>query len=786
MILNKGSLSVEQVKLLCEIYLDSIGLVKERERLARRKAILPEIPEGSNKTEVEIYISNFLKEFNLVSRSSDFYGFMYEHLSRMNLSGIISLYANTKAMEMEIAKKLRKIFGREPDGTALANIHKKFVELTETTYGPSFVVENNPLGYLCHSYDRFFQNTYSKFISRQMNSRGTTFIGEDGSIEDSADFDERGDLNDIKATFDIPNFKQIAHTIYEGTKALKFDKNDDGSFLYDIFSYKKAIIVNERFDKIKANLTKRSSTLKQVFEFEDLNKDLRSDAARKRWNHRKNILDSMCERNVTLNLEEPFEDIYSLYGKGKQTNTGFVFLKEDTDPVTEKINKLNAAQTFLKIKQGINACDELIRLLGQNNIDPLSVPSDIFRDEKWLAKVSSFKAYMLMYDNIKELDSKEKLVGNIYSNDELFRNIQLNELRGIANRNMGAIGNIVGGDMSACSYPSLNVFIKANKSRIAELIQKVQVVGSTFSKVDKACKALLKDCETVFKEDYVRDVRRGKIVDWKYPPPEFMTNVRRLYNSISNLPDEKKTVSHKAFINNYKIVENFSSVRLKLGMDKPTLFNDLLTSTNIVLKIGLGLLKCLNILNEDYLSDIRIIDMVDANKNLIKMDRNFDASRDLVNIRELQGAVVMIPKKSPTKVSYSLVNRNVLVSLSAYKDTFAFLQEVLAKVSEHGRRGYHSTPFILGTYETKLIEYGNTINFLPKKATSSKFILVTKGKPVYHGYILHNVGKPIVEIFEGRKYYLHQSGYWITGELDFYDDNVKRLFNDNDNILKMS
>ena len=38
-----------------------------------------------------------------------------------------------------------------------------------------------------------------------------------------------------------------------------------------------------------------------------------------------------------------------------------------------------------------------------------------------------------MYDNIKELDSKEKLVGNIYSNDELFRNIQLNELRGIAN-----------------------------------------------------------------------------------------------------------------------------------------------------------------------------------------------------------------------------------------------------------------------------------------------------------------------------------------------------------------
>ena len=39
----------------------------------------------------------------------------------------------------------------------------------------------------------------------------------------------------------------------------------------------------------------------------------------------------MWERNVTLNLEEPFEDIYSLYGKGKQTNTGFVFLKEDAD-----------------------------------------------------------------------------------------------------------------------------------------------------------------------------------------------------------------------------------------------------------------------------------------------------------------------------------------------------------------------------------------------------------------------------------------------------------------------
>ena len=57
-----------------------------------------------------------------------------------------------------------------------------------------------------------------------MNSRGTTFISEDGSIEDSADFDERGDLNDVKSTFDIPNFKQIAHTIYEGTKALKFDK----------------------------------------------------------------------------------------------------------------------------------------------------------------------------------------------------------------------------------------------------------------------------------------------------------------------------------------------------------------------------------------------------------------------------------------------------------------------------------------------------------------------------------------------------------------------------------
>ncbi len=50
MILNKGSLSVEQVKLLCEIYLDSIGLVKERERLARRKAILPEIPHFARNT----------------------------------------------------------------------------------------------------------------------------------------------------------------------------------------------------------------------------------------------------------------------------------------------------------------------------------------------------------------------------------------------------------------------------------------------------------------------------------------------------------------------------------------------------------------------------------------------------------------------------------------------------------------------------------------------------------------------------------------------------------------
>lgn len=784
MILNKGNLSIEQVKLLCEIYLDSIGLVKERERLARRQVKEPEVPEGSDKTEVEIYISNFLKEFNLVSRSSDFYGFMYEHLSRMNLSGIISLYANTKAMEVEIAKKLRKIFGREPDGTALVNIHKKFVELTETTYGPSFVVEDNPLGYLCHSYDRFFQNTYSKFISGQMNARGTSFVGADGSIEDAADFDERGDLNDIKATFDIPNFKQIAHTIFEGTKALKYDADKvTGVYHYDIFSYKKALIVNERFDKIKDNLTKRSSTLKQVFELEDINKVLTSDAARKRWNFRKNILDSMSERSVTLNLEEPFEEIYLMYGKEKQTNTGFVFLREDADPVTEKINKLNAAQTFLKIKQGLNACDELIRLLRANNIDPLAVPSDIFRDETWLAKVSSFKAYMLMYDNIKELDSKEKLGGNIYSNDELFRNIQLNELRGIANRNMGAIGNIVSGDMRACSYPSLNAFVGSNKDEIANLITRVRTIGSTFMKVDQACKSLLDACEMIFKDDYVRDKRRGKIIDWKYPPSDFIVNVKRVYESMLKLPEEKLTPSHKMFIQNYKIVETFSRERLKLDMDRATIFNDLLTCTNIVVKLGKGLLSCLTVLNEDYLSDIRIIDMIDSNKNLIKIDKTFDASRDLGNIRELQGSTVMIPKKSPTKVSYALVNRNVAVSLAVYRDAFKFLQEVLDKVSEHGRRGYHSTPFILGTYETQLVEYGNTINFLPKNVSSSKFILVTKGKPNYKGYILHSVGKPIIDIFEGRKYYLHQSGYWITGELDFYDPSVKRLFSEKDTIL---
>lgn len=779
MLLNQDDLSLDQVKLMCELFLDSIGQGAARNRLADSEAIIDEVPEG--KTPAQAYIAKFLVDYKLTSMSDRFHQYVYQLLSRSSINGVIVIYANTNACRDMIRGKLREFFRVTPDETAVENIAKYFIEQVELRYKRGFVNSQNALGYLTNAYKDYFQKDKKDFIRKQMNQRGTKIRNAEGELEDVEDIFDDSDVSDLKVTYNIPDFQKLCYTIYEGSKALGYDRRDDGTLKYDIFSHMKFNILQKRFEQLKGIRTDTIMSTSGLLTLEDINaKELNNQ---KRASLRRHIVDHMISQGNGLTLEEQFNETFRKYHKPRNSNTGLVFQSlNENDPEDFKAKHIKgAAQTFLKIKQGINACQELIRALKRNNIDPLAIPSDIFRNPNWLAKVSSFKAYVLMYDNMKALDKEEKLLGNVYTNNQLTKKLYGNELQHLKNRMLCDIGKIVSGNKDNCSYEFITDYLKDSNMPMQELYTDAYNKTKNYMGAFNATGVLIPMIASLLKEDHLRVINvskyngKRKVVDWRIPHEGFGVEVYRYYQQFAQQVQAGNTNQHVLnFAKNYHALGKWAT-SLNYDITADDFFNRAITIISTVQKIGEEITKLLAIVNRVGCHDLHIIDLVDANKNFIGMCKGFDSKTDGHKVPFLKNVTKAVPKQSKTNISHELVNEGVTLACKLFAPQFEFLNKVKDKVDEHGRRGYHKASYILGVDETKLKEYGNALRFMKPKITDDYFVSQLIRTKVYEGYILREDGKPITKKVTRDTYYLHEYGYWITADLPLSHENILRF-----------
>ncbi|GAA0101591.1 hypothetical protein UT300012_23060 [Paraclostridium bifermentans] len=781
MLLNQDDLTLDQVKLMCELFLDSLGTGQKeaRNKLSRSKAIVEEIPK--DKTEAQAYIAKFLVDYKLTSMSDRFHEYVYQLLSRSSINGVIVIYANTNACRDMIRGKLRDYFRVIPDETAVENIAKCFVEQVDLRYKHGFVNSESAMGYLTYSYENFFQKDKKDFIRKQMNQRGSTFRNAEGELEEVADIVDDSDISDLKVTYDIPDFQKLCYTIFEGSKALGYDRRDDGVLKYDIFSHMKYNMLQRRFEQIKGVKTGTVMSTSGLLSIEDINATELTNP--KRAALRRHIVDHMLSQGNGLSLEEQFNETFRKYHKPRNSNTGLVFQSlNDNDPEEVKAKHLKgASQTFLKIKQGINAAQELMRALKRNNIDPLAIPSDIFRDANWLAKVSSFKAYVLMYDNMKALDKEERLIGNIYTNNQLTKQFYGNELQHLKNRMLCDIGKIVSGNKDNCSYEFITDYLVDSNMPMMELYNDALNKTKQYATAFNAIGTVIPMIATILKEEHLRCFKESKytgkrkLVDWMIPHEGFGLEVYKEYKKYEEIVIKGTDNVHvNRFVKNYNALGKWGN-SLGYNILDDDFFNKATTIVSTVQKIGEELVKCLAVVNRVGCSDLQIIDMVDANKNFIAICKGFDSKTDAFKVPALKNITKAVPKQNKSNLSHELVNEGVTLACKLFKAQFDFLNKVKDKVDEHGRRGYHKASYILGTYETKLKEYGNALRFIKSKITDDYFVSQLIRTKVYEGFILREDGKPVTKKVTRDTYYLHEYGYWITTDLDFNHENILRF-----------
>lgn len=371
------------------------------------------------------------KQFNLSdSVMTDLRLKFINYISEHYQSELLREYINTK-MVLEMVKKqlgARQEFKdmREAIKLRAHLVVAKFGKVIASTPADANFSVNSPsvLAYLTEYYKNYFGKGYGDDIKIIMTEKDFKIanVGDNG---DSVDF-----LNympmERKEMPKLQNFRSLSYNVLAASRILF---NHKGEVFYDLWSDMKRKIVVKRFKLLIADMKKEFKGVKIGYSIKmaDVNYKEHDNYKYRRgiYNERQTLLSLFCpdfDNGLQISkYEDAFNRLLEKDSEFQEHNARQLFSHKSK---MAKGKLYTNPDIFLLILLGYSSVKAIVNYCYQAGIDPLSVPSDIFRDASVYAKTSSFDDYLAVNtisNKLKLEAEKEECIPNLLTNEEVLK-----------------------------------------------------------------------------------------------------------------------------------------------------------------------------------------------------------------------------------------------------------------------------------------------------------------------------------------------------------------------------
>lgn len=288
------------------------------------------------------------------------------------------------------------------------------------------------IGFLINATNSFYMRSLPEDVRSLFESRG---LNQEIAGSDTSAIDYQKDAMEL--TTNLDNFEDIARAIYRVSEFVYVHNNE---VYYDLFSRYKFRLVESTGEEIKKRIMHRfkkaGSRTKVTITDSNLKvsegRSITSiDFATKKKKAKDQILsplDKFILGEVGLDsLEGIIDEMLRLNRFIIHANkNGAEKMPIFNDGTYKSKDKLNTDEKLEAIFMAATALVKLLKFFKKAHINPLSVPSDVFKDSKLLrGRFPTFQRYMLLLEETKKLILEEESEEdqNLVSNDRVYLDI---------------------------------------------------------------------------------------------------------------------------------------------------------------------------------------------------------------------------------------------------------------------------------------------------------------------------------------------------------------------------
>lgn len=352
--------------------------------------------------------------------------YAYNDLTYLFLS---TTYA-TRDMRKVITKEITKHYGSmSATTTAVDAVYKDFCKFFYNSSRQSLVFQDNMTTDLLGFYVKTLE-----FYAKGSNAY-TLYVNEtdQDAVIQGGDFSTSAlDLYAVENkshSVDI-DFQDIANRI-AAASCLLYGHSSQQVAMYDIYTKYNSRQVNTIVNNLRSSFQNLLPYIRIENNWDNI--DTTQSHVRNKKNNRDNTAEALfvlAERPVRI------EELNKLYNAARKADDADAFNKEQGKQLAKdglyifstighKVkSKLSNSEKFQILVEGFNALRELREYLTDNDIDPLSIPVDIFRDMNLPRRYFSLEGYLNLHyvtsSLIEEEKSRNSDLKGAYHNDEIY------------------------------------------------------------------------------------------------------------------------------------------------------------------------------------------------------------------------------------------------------------------------------------------------------------------------------------------------------------------------------
>lgn len=707
-----------------------------------------------------------------------------------NQDELIKQYANTRMVREQIINILRSRSEIGADkaqlrGDEVVALYRKHI-LTgnnETNFARD---SDSVLSFVTQNY-KFFAASNSQTILSIMNKKDFKLVG---GGEDGDEFDYSNEMPlEIESVTKLENFSQIAYNILTASSILYHHVDET---FYDLWSRYKKKILNERCSVMIQDLKKRNTALSfaGIININDTNYNPGSNARYRKGilNSREDLLE-IFEKEFesglpTYRYESVFNSMLARDSRHQVNNSRRLFSSGDSSSV--RGIKYTNSEIFFKILQGFSSVNALAEYCREAGIDPLSVPSKIFRDPKYYMRVPSFEDYVttcnittkLMQEavNVDNLDS----MNSVETNDEMLKRAvglkKENDLKTLSKLQFHSIKELLfnGKTFNESNEAELNRvadFKSPEFTKRANLIHKLALQSLTKYKNMLSFLQILED------RNNLEICKSNEIVDSKGKT----VRIPVLWNNLNPVVLAKlNNVKHDII---EQVIEEYAKIN-KIGNDQ--YFYNCIRYANLNFSIGFRLFLLYKDLSNPSLNPVKIFTILDSHRELLNLPDKItslgqinalilNTMDNLTGIESFE-PYLNITLCKPSTMSDSSVFQHYRyvyqIVMRKYKVFFDYIRKIRDELySDLNISGVvNKSPF--GIYHNAILNMSNKLGvgyIASINATKNKQFLTLKANcdketSVYHFLIQR--GKAAYVLKNEYKYFVHESGVLYCPQLN--------------------